>query len=104
MLPRVARQKAQLLELAPQFRVELHQSPGNSQTAGACLTGDATAAGKDQEVEFVRGFGGRKCLPDRRTRALGREIALEGTIVDLDFSLTGTQNHASHRRLAAACT
>src|SRR5204862_2072077 len=101
---RVARQEAKLLQSRPQFCVELHQRPGNSQTSCPGLTGDAAAVGEDQQIELISGLGGRKRLPHHGPRALCREVILECAVVDLNFALAGPQKHAGYRSLPAART
>ena len=62
MLPRIAGQKAELLQLRPQFHIEFHQGSGDAQTDRARLTGDAAAGREDQQVELVGGLSGRQRL------------------------------------------
>ena len=87
----------------PQFRVELHQSPGDAQTGCARLAGDAAAIREDQDDRTCPWFRwpASGCRTMARA-AFRREVILERAVVDLDLALAGPQEHASHRCLAAA--
>src|SRR5438270_13544751 len=74
VLTRVASEEPELLQPSPQFGVELHQCPGDAQPGRARLSGDAATAGENDQVELIRGFGGRHSLADRGPGAFGREV------------------------------
>src|SRR5438105_13148338 len=59
VLTRVTGQKPELLQPRAQFRIELHQSSGNSQTGCTRLSGYTAAVGQNQQVELIHGLGGR---------------------------------------------
>src|SRR5579872_2770330 len=89
VLARISSQEAKLLEPGPQFRVELHQGPRNTQTDRARLAGDTAAIGKNHDIELLHGLGRQQRLPDHGAQALGREIIVERAPVHLDLALTG---------------
>ena len=89
VLPRVTGQKAELLQLRPQFRVKLHQSAGNAQTDRTRLAGDAASGREDQQIELVGGFGSRQSLAHHRSPALGLEVCLKSAAIHLNIALTG---------------
>jgi hypothetical protein len=55
----------------------------------ARLTGDASAIGKNQQIELIRGFGGSQRLPDHGARTFRGKVILERAVVDLDLARTG---------------
>jgi len=101
---RVAGQKAELLQPGPQFRIEFHQGPGNAQTGRARLAGNPAAIGEDQQIELIRGLGGRQRLPHQGARTLRGKVILERAAVNFDLALAGPQENAGHRSLPASRT
>src|SRR6266481_6941457 len=58
VLARVAREESQLLQFRAQLGVELQKSPRDSQFCGSGLARGPSAGRGNQNVEFIRGFGG----------------------------------------------
>jgi hypothetical protein len=55
------------LKTATQFRVELHEGAGNTETSRIGLPGVTAAVAKDKNVKFIRRFGSKQRLANHRT-------------------------------------
>src|ERR1700716_4360828 len=82
MLAGIASQKTELLELATQFGIELHQSPGDTEPSCSGLASEATAVGEDQYIKLVGRFRCQERLTHHCPSGLGGEIFIAGPTVD----------------------
>jgi hypothetical protein len=101
VFPRIASEKASLLEAGPKFTVEFDQSARNSQTDCIRLASDTTTMSQNQHIELVGHLGEEKSLTHRNATGFGREVLIEGTAVNRDVALTRAKENAGDRAFPA---
>src|SRR5512139_2808596 len=90
--PRVARQEAGLLELAPQLGVELAQGPRDAVPDRPRLRADAAAVDRGHDVEAVVRLGDREGLLDDLLQGLdAAEVLVEPMVVQLELARAGAE-------------
>src|SRR5581483_1349676 len=102
MLARVASEKSQALQLAPQLRVELNQGARNAQPGCPGLPAQPAAVCQNQNVKLVCGFGGKQRLPHDHSRRFVHKVVFKRSLVDCNLALSRPKKNSGHRRLAPA--
>jgi hypothetical protein len=100
VLPRIARQKASLLEHAAKLGVELNQSAGNTETNRTCLSDDTAAIGKYQHIEPFLHLDYAQRMLHRDTGGFGGEVVLKRSAIHGDLSRPRPQENTRDASLA----
>jgi len=93
---RVARQESGFLEAGTEFRVELHEGAGDSQSGCARLANIPAAIGKNQNIKLFGRLGRQQRLAHHRPRRLGGEICVEWATVYSDRALARAKEHTGN--------
>jgi len=102
MLASITGQKAALLQLCAQLRIELDECAGDAEASRTSLTADAAPIRKDQDVEAIRQFGEQQRLTNIGASGFVRKIVLKRAMVNGDLAFSGAQKDTRGRSLAAA--
>src|SRR4051812_25308452 len=81
---RVGRQQPVLLQLLPEFRIELDERTRDAKANRARLAVDAATGHRRQDVELVRHLRQRERTPDVHPQRVGGEVVRELAVVDGD--------------------
>src|ERR1700733_565560 len=96
---RVTSHQALGLQLAAQFRIELHQGARNPQLHRIGLTAHSAAQYAGDNVEGNRRIGRRQRRLRSRTLRRSHEILLERAPIHFEIAAARTQIHSSNRPL-----
>ncbi len=96
-LARIAGDKTGLSKRSAKRFIIAHQSPGNTVTDGAGLTGTAATGYTNRDINLVLKLSGLQRLPDHHTRGFSAKVGIQASLVHGDVTGTASEINTGHR-------